>query len=343
MVKLSVALIGCGNIAGGFDEKRQESDSGIYSHAGAYKAHGGFELRTVFDTVPTRAQKFLQFWDAKSASASVQDICKMQHDVISICTPDDTHYEYLEAILDARCCRTVFIEKPFALKTAEIAKIARRSEETGIKLIANFQRRHDPTHQALRRLVTENPTEVLSVVGHYMKGLKHIGVTMIDTLCFICGCPQAVLSFNRVFHQDVAEYSYEFILFYPDFTVSVKTTDSAHFAYTYHLFEIDLLLAQGRNTLVDISQGLRVSPVTGYAYSGVKILNDRESVYQTTGYNQSMVAAVAYVHDVTTGAVRHTINTPQASYNNALIIDAIIESYEKGSIRINLESASWKK
>ena len=44
MNSLSVAIIGTGNIAGGYDEKKQGGDIGIYTHAGAYAAHGGFEL-----------------------------------------------------------------------------------------------------------------------------------------------------------------------------------------------------------------------------------------------------------------------------------------------------------
>ena len=144
-------------------------------------------------------------------------------------------------------------------------------------------------------------------------------------------------------NQEINDYSYEFLLYYPDFTIVVKSTDSAHFAYNYHVFELDLLFADGRATLTDIAQGMRVSPVTDYAYSGVKILNDRASTYSETAYKTSMVSAANYIYAVATGAMPHTINTPAQSYNNALIIETILDSYEKDSIKIDLELTSGKK
>lgn len=343
MSSLSVAIIGTGHIAGGYDENKLNDEAGIYTHAGAYAAHGGFELKTVFDVDAERAESFRRNWKAGCAVTDPTGIYGGFHDVISVCTPDHTHFDIVRDILVAGCCRTVFVEKPLATDLAQIEELIQLAAERDIHLVVNFQRRNEPAHRKVRDLVASKPEELLSVSGHYMKGLRHIGVTMIDTLCYLCGNPEAVLAYNRAFNQEVGDYSYEFVLYYPGFTAVVKTTDANRFRYNYHIFEIDFLFSERRLTLVDISQGLKETPVTGYAYSGVKIMNERESQYRETGYKSSMKDAVGYIYDITTGNSAHKINTPQSSWNNLQIINHITESFERGSVKLHFEQGSWKK
>lgn len=343
MTPLSVAIIGAGNIAGGFDVNRRADDDGIYSHAGAYRAHGGFRLATVFDADPARAGAFQTAWQVHEVAASLGDVLTTRHDVISVCTPDASHFQILAAILEAGCCRTIFAEKPLALEQGQIAEIADLAAQRGIAVVCNYQRRYEPVHENLRRRILERPQSLLSVCGHYMKGLRHIGTTMIDSIVQLCGLPDAVQAFSRAYNTAAEDYSYEFVLFYPGFTVAVKTIDAEPVGYAYHLFELDLFFSDGRATLVDISQGLRESPVTDYVYSGVKILNDKESVYTETGYRRSMLGAVEYIHDITRGRIAHTINTPQSAYNNALIATAVGLSFQDGAVKLNFGIDLWKR
>lgn len=344
MIKpLSVAIVGAGNIAGGYDEKKQGTDTGIYTHAGAYAAHGGFELKTVFDTDQGRAESFQRIWKASCVVPSIDQVYGGYHDVVSICSPDHTHFEIVRNVLAAGCCRTIFVEKPLADDIGQIGELIRLAEKNKIHIVVNFQRRNEPVHRELCELIASGPGSLLSVTGHYMKGLQHIGVTMIDTLSCLCGLPDAVLAYNRAINHEVGDYSYEFVLYYAGFTAVVKTTDVERFNYNYHIFEIDLLFSDRRATLVDISQGVREAPVTDYAYSGVKIMNDREARYRETGYKFSMRDAVGYVHDITTEKIPHEINTPRSSYNNMLIINRIIESFDLGSVKLNFEQGLWKR
>ena len=340
---LSVAIIGTGNIAGGYDEKKQGGDTGIYTHAGAYAAHGGFELKTVFDLDKERAEGFCHTWKAGCTAIDLGEIYGSNHDVISICTPDHTHFDIVRNILAAGCCRTIFIEKPLATGLAQIEELIRLAVQNNIQMVVNFQRRNEPVHGEIRDLIASRPGELLSVTGYYMKGVQHIGITMIDTLIYLCGYPSAVQAYNRVLNLEVGDYSYEFILYYPGFTAAVKTTETDNFIYNYHIFEIDMLFTDRRLALLDNSQRVRETPVTGYAYSGVKVLNEREAQYRETGYKFSMKDAVGYIHDITTGKMAHEVNTPQFSYNNMLIIDRIIESFDRGSVKLNFEPGPWKK
>lgn len=343
MTQLTVAIIGTGNIAGGFDERKQDRDLGIYTHAGAYVAHSGFRLKTVLDVDTSRANAFSRVWDVEASVGDLKEICSGHHDVVSVCTPDETHFDIARALLASKCCRTIFIEKPLAFRLSQIEELIALSEQTGIHLVVNFQRRNEPSHRALRDEIVSRSGELLSVSCHYMKGLQHIGVTMIDTLCYLCGYPEAVLTYRRVHNAEVNDFSYEFILFYPGFSAVIKTTDSERFRYNYHIFETDFLFTDRRVALVDISQAIRETRVTDYAYSGVKVMNEREAQLRETCYKRSMVDAVGYIHDITEGRIAHDINTAQSSYNNQLIINTVIESWERGSVKLNFEQGSWKK
>lgn len=340
---LSVAIIGAGNIAGDYDKKKINDDVGIYTHAGAYLAHGGFRLDTVFDPDQGRAEAFQHKWGIGRSAANITEIFQSRHDAVSVCTPDETHFDIVLGILDAQCCHTVFVEKPLAMNLDQIEEITRLAEKHGINVVVNFQRRNELVHREIRDFIAAHPKDLLSLSGLYMKGLRHNGVTMVDTISYLCGYPDAVLAYNRVFNQEVSEHSYEFVLYYPSFTATVKTTDAERFFYNYHIFEIDLLFLDRRKALIDTSQTVRESLVTAYAYSGVKMMNDCKAHCRETTCKYSMVSAVEYVYEVTTGQIVHTINTPRSSFNNQLIINNIIESFEYGSVKIHLEQGLWKR
>jgi hypothetical protein len=191
-------------------------------------------------------------------------------------------------------------------------------------------------------MMATGEVSLLAGNAYYIKGLEHIGTTMIDTLTFLCGIPRKVLAFKRVFNREANEYSYEFILFYDDFNITVKTVDRDSSPYNYHIFEIDLLFADRRITINDNSRQMVVRNSTSYAYSGVKVLDDREPCVMQTGYSSSLSAAVDYIHRITTGKTAHTVNTPETSAVNKLIVDAIVSSYEQAT-PIDIGENPWNR
>jgi predicted dehydrogenase len=143
MSALSVAIIGAGNIAGNYDEKKQAGASGVYSHAGAYSAHGGFKLSTVYDLDVKKAEDFSRTWGISRSLAELSELYQMRHDVISVCTPDETHVKIVKDILLSGCCATIFVEKPLAMDAAEVDDLIELADHSGINVVVNFQRRTD--------------------------------------------------------------------------------------------------------------------------------------------------------------------------------------------------------
>jgi len=340
---LSVAIIGAGDIAGGYDRRRADHALGIYTHAGAYRESGQFSLKMVFDVNARRARDFAHYWRIERTCENLDEICAARHDVVSVCTPDDTHYGIIKRLLQSRCCTAIFSEKPLAADFSRVEELASLAEDAGVRLVVNHQRRHDPVHRQIRDRIQQGREKVLSASAHYMKGLRHIGVTMVNTLTYLCGYPQAVLTFNRVLNPEINEHSFEFVLYYDGFTAAVKTTDAERFQYNYHIFEIDLLFADGRVATVGNSRYVRETPVGGYAYSGVKMLDETRSTMRQTDYDRSMCRAVDYLYGITAGTQAHDLNTSGESYNDMLILSRIAESYDSGCEKLIMDHDKWKK
>lgn len=327
--KLSVAIIGAGKIAGDYDAFKNPGERGIYTHAGAYKKDGRFILQTVFDKDRKKAEKFKKEWGVKNTASGIKDIILTYHDVVSVCTPDPTHFKIISELIKNRSCRTIFAEKPLAFKKTEIKKIEQLSNKNRVNVVVNFQRRFDPVHAGLKGTLNKDLNRILAVNAYYVKGIGHVGTTMIDTLLFLFGVPEKVYAYNRVYNKEAVEYSYEFIMFYRGFNITIKTADNLKRGYCYHIFEIDVLLTNRRLVINDNSRQLEVKALTNYAYGGVRVLNDKISRKETTKYDISMLNEVNYIYAITKGTMRHTVNLPAASLTNKTIMDKVLYSYNK--------------
>lgn len=333
--KLTVAIIGAGNIAGGFDEKSTNSHA-TYSHAGAYTKHDGFVLEHIFDVDQKRAHEFANTWNVESVCSCEDEITDSYHDVISICSPDKYHFQTLQKIIRNKSCKTIFVEKPLGLTGNEVSEIVTLAEQSDINIVVNFQRHFDSTYEKLEL----NSQKILAVNCYYIKGLNHIGITMIDTLVMLFGLPKNVYSYNKIYNSQIDDDTYEFILFYDQFNITVKTIDKPSI-YNYHIFDIDILTDLGRLTITDNGNTLDKKILTSYDYGEVSVLASSSSKISTE-YKNSMLESINYLYKITMQLKKHTVNSVYNSYNNYLIVDKIIASHQQKKIKI-FEETSWKK
>ncbi len=342
MEKLSVAIIGTGQIAGGFDQAKNPEDTGTYTHAGAFKADGRFHLAAVYDLDVAVAERFKAAWQVEAVYGSLDELYADRFDVVSVCTPDATHFDILKNLLLNKTARLIFAEKPIALNFADIAEVERLSREQGIPVVINLQRRQDDTFAEVRRELQEKRGRILAGNVYYIKGLEHNGIAAVDTLVYLFGAPRAVRAYNRVYNLQVAEFTYEFICFYDGFNITVKTVDKDAVTYNYHIFEIDILTADGRITINDNSRQIERRAVVNFAYSGVKALDDVHPVRMEAGFRTALLRTADYIHGVASGSIPHSTNTPYDALLDKHIIDMIGLSYERDQL-INIEDMTWKK
>lgn len=340
---LTVAIIGAGKISGGYDQsKLNQNGRGVFTHAGAYRKSGKYILETVCDLDEHRATAFQLHWGFARTLRSVEEIYSIFHDVVSICTPDETHYSIIKSLIGAKCCKCIFVEKPIAQTLEQIQEIIELAAANKIAIIVNFQRRFDSVLADIREKLTDGLSNLLAANAYYIKGLDHIGTTMLDTITYILGYPNSLLAFNKIYNQQVQDDTYEFVLFYTNFNITVKTVDSNQDEYNYHIFELDFLTRNERFCINDNSRQIEIRGLTNYAYSGVRILDDHSLTRIQTEYDISMIQTMSYIYGVVTGVVTHTINTPEHSYNVKLTIDKIKQSYKTKEI-IDIKVDEWKK
>lgn len=192
-----VLIVGCGNIAGGFDHDRPDTDT-PFTHAGAYCRHGGFALAACVEPDAARRQAFMQRWRVARGFANMDEALAvgLRPTVVSICSPTPVH------LADARAAlkfspRVLFCEKPVTPKLEETRALVDECAAQGVSLVVHYTRRWDPS---VLRLADELRAgrwgAVRSASGCYSKGVNNNGSHMIDLLGLLLGDLQ-VLAVGR--------------------------------------------------------------------------------------------------------------------------------------------------
>lgn len=185
---LRVLIIGCGNIAGGFDAARA-ADAEPVTHAGAFRRVDGFSLVACVDPDENRRLAFQRRWKVNEAFADVSALAGRagEFDVISICSPTSLHGAHLEVALRLRP-RLVFCEKPVTPSLAESAHWVARFDASKVHLAVNHTRRWAPDVLRLRDELQQGTWgRIRSAQGTYSKGVLNNGSHMVDLLQFLLG------------------------------------------------------------------------------------------------------------------------------------------------------------
>lgn len=288
-----VLIVGCGNIAGGFDMARP-ADAAPLTHAGAFAGHPGFQVTACIDPDATRRQAFAAHWQIARQAASFDALAADAGtvDVVSICSPTALHHAHLEAALRLQP-RVIFCEKPLTTSQAESARWVAACREAGVALVVNYTRRWDPAVDALVAELRQGRWGALrSVVGHYNKGILNNGGHLVDLLLRLVG-PMELVATLGCNHD-----------FWPDDPTVAALLRSAHGvpvylnpadARDYAFFELELVCANGVVRMQSGGMRWQVREATASAqFKGYKTLGeaqDHEGLYP-----QAMSRAVADIH-----------------------------------------------
>ena len=186
--KFKVLLIGCGNMAGGYDLLQPEEALPL-GHAKAFRQHGGFELTTCIDPNTALRQAFQSRWQVPHGYASWQDLPHQvgSFDVISICSPTGFHAEDIQAALALKP-RMIFCEKPVTLQLAQTQQAVTDCARQQVLLAVNHSRRWSPEVLQLKQNLAQGQWGVVrSVSAVYNKGMLNNGSHMMDLLLNLFG------------------------------------------------------------------------------------------------------------------------------------------------------------
>jgi len=186
---LSCLIIGCGNIAGGYDADRSAPQRPPLTHAGAYLRNGGFVLTAGVEPDTKTREAFLHRWGIARGFGSMAELSGELEtiDVVSICSPTPSHRADLAEALRLRP-KVVFCEKPLASSVADAQTIVADCAAARTTLIVNYNRRWDPRVAEFREQLKSGEWGALrSVSGIYNRGVCNNGSHMVDLLHLLLG------------------------------------------------------------------------------------------------------------------------------------------------------------
>ena len=175
-------IIGCGNIGAMYDF---ESES-VLTYAKAFNNDPEISF-VVYDTNYQVAEKVAQRYRVQALQILIPETFN-EYDIIAICTPTSSHYDYLSKMLK-HGPRLVICEKPVDSAQIHLDKIIDLYSKSNTKVMVNFFRRFQPGIIKLKNEISNVLTQeaCTNIVVIYQRGFHNNASHAIDLLEYILG------------------------------------------------------------------------------------------------------------------------------------------------------------
>lgn len=283
-------VIGCGRIGSRFDETGSTT---ISSHAGGYIQEPRVHLAGLCDIDKARAKEAALFWGVDQwFNDPIMALQEVRPDIVSVCTPDETHAEILDAALETQSVRAILAEKPMALSTAEAKRIAYKATERSVVIVVNYSRRFQSAYRRAKSALSEGRIgSVHSITGYYSRGILHNGTHWIDLARWFVGEVTSVRADPAIVESERDPT--------PDVRFEFESGAIGHLKgidqRAYALFEMDILGETGR---LRITQGPRFSWYARHTHpTRPEFCYLQEQTSEAASPESAIVAAVANICD----------------------------------------------
>ena len=247
MKKLKWAMIGAGQIAGGFDKPYGAQ---ILTHIKAIKQSRFVDAGRVSIAEPDnkRRRLFCKKWGISKCYVDIDKLLKAEKpDIVSICTPPGSHKAIVRKICKSGV-RVILCEKPLAVSYNDALSIVKLCRKNGVKLVVNYLRRFDPTHLRAINLVKKGRLgKIQAVTGYYTKGLFNSGCHIINLLRAFFGKIIDVKNLGGPLSKDFPYESPDFMVKHSDAQCLMRALDHRN----YMVFELDIIGQKGRIRLME--------------------------------------------------------------------------------------------
>jgi predicted dehydrogenase len=267
-LKYNVLIIGAGNIAALNDSADSKF---VLSHAHAYNVHEGFNLIGFVDSNIKNAKEAALLWGGEAFNKIEEAFAQYRIDVVSVCVPDEYHYEVLSQLED-KPIKLILAEKPIVKTSKQANEIMNIYNKQSIRILVNYTRRFIPEIQKLHRNTNEGKYgDFITGTGYYGKGLLHNGSHMIDLILFLIG---EISGFNKL--------SIEYDYFKDDPSVSAIFSMKSGGTFLlkhincnkYTIFEMDLFFEKKRIRIFNLGISIEEYSIEeNSVYSAYNTLN----------------------------------------------------------------------
>ena len=261
------ALIGCGKIGSEFaDDPLMSGD--VFTHAEGYVKCPDTELVAVCDSDPHKLQRCGDRWNVSQRYQSLSEmLANEQLDIVSVCTPDATHFEILRTLLTGPLpIKAILCEKPFVSSNAQAEEVLSLARQRNVEVVVVFLRRYAENVRNLKALLDQGKLgSIQAISGWYTKGTLHNGSHWIDLLRFLSGEIKWVEATNEL-GEEGADPTLDLRLGLEGGGVASLRACKAEL---FTVFEMDIMTTRGRIQLLDSGYSIVVSEVQPSSrYSG---------------------------------------------------------------------------
>lgn len=294
---LKTLIIGCGNIAGGFDAKRKNYLEPL-THAGGYQLDGRFDVVACVDPDKEKRIDFMNYWGIKTGFHSLKEVLDsdldLDFDVISICSPTRYHISHLQDSIKLNP-KLIFCEKPLTELVKDAEELVSDCRRNNIKLAVNLSRRWDPYVIKLRQDILDEVVwgKLRGITGSYNKGILNNGIHLVDLLHFLLGDLKLIHAHGVTFDCSETDPT---ISFWLEDSKRIPIFLSAGHAEDYSIFELQFIFSSGVLAMENGGLFWRERRLTdSLQFEGYKALNSGEIF--SGGYLLSMSGAIKNIYD----------------------------------------------
>jgi predicted dehydrogenase len=254
-------------------------------------------------------------------------LAETEPDIVSVCTPDETHFEVIRTIIESSSVKAIFAEKPLATNLKDAENVVSLASERGVILAVNYIRRYAKKIVELQGFINaESFGGIQAINGYYTKGTFHNGTHWFDLARLLIGEIKRVKGFD-IRKETNDDPSLDAVLEFPEGVFGyVHACDSQKFS----IFEMDIIGNNGRICIKESGQTIEISHVgENPYYSGYNslLLSD---VYTNSMQNTLLNAVEDLVLCLETGKL------PDCSGNDGVAAIRIA-----GAIRQSALSGQW--
>lgn len=292
---LKAAIIGCGNIAGGYDEDPSSPD--VLTHAKAYQHNDSVELVAACDIDRSIVDRFCHRWTIPHGFTNITEMMGVaQPDMVSICSPSEFHFDHFNLVMDFPL-KAIICEKPMALSVREAEAMVTRTDEKGTILAVNFSRRWMRHFDAVTHDIDNNELgDIQAARFLYTKGLFHNGSHFINLAERWFGPLQSV----TVFHKSPWQGNDVQASFYAGFERCSNVVFQNCYSRWYEVAEIDILGRFARLEILRGGQAIRKTEITAHPVLPDANCLSPDTVQTEFGDNHAMPRLVQNVVDAVT-------------------------------------------
>jgi hypothetical protein len=162
--KYNVAIIGLGNIGGGYNFDKNE-----FSHANCVKKSDRFNLRLGIDNSYIKRKNFEKRFKCFTTN-NINNLKNYKVDTVIISTPTNTHLNLVKKVLKIKNIKILILEKPCGKNFKETEKIINLCKEYRKVLLVNYQRIFNPKWLIFQKILKN---QKITGTFHYSRGFKN--------------------------------------------------------------------------------------------------------------------------------------------------------------------------